>query len=586
MSENETIEVTGEEQVAQAEETGKKSLAGKIADLINSVRMNWNMPKPGEYTSIREFMSYCLGIMGVCAFTFICNDTVSFTAGYLCGSIFEIKMMDFTIITFIALIVKYATLYIESIQMTIFENLGHLSKKKTRTSLIAFAICLIVGIGFYFIPSKPFEGIIKGLPQIIANILVVTGVGGPVNWFLRNKLCRKYGRYKPFLVFYGIPITIITCIIPFVPTTLDYTVKLVVLHFLFTLRGRFSAIYYDNPKAIVALITPNTIERQKYLSIGAVFLGLLRSIFRIIFPIMIRATGGLLSIRSYQVFVPILAIASCAMAFFMIGVKERVAANEDHSHKIEFGKSAKTLLKNKYFWIVNIAGVFGLWNAIADGVINYTLVYSMRIEWITGLLSIAGITSVVGNLSMPALVRRFEKRSIILCMRVIWVLVTAGYLIGLHNGNSVPILAFFVFLRSAISAGCGGLTDGLNADILDYHQWKTGERADNMIGIFGWFTTPITTLLGLVAPAILRTFGLTSDWDVLFDSAVFSHVMYTYVILGCVGLILCTIPFIFYDLTREMHDKCVAEIAAREAALKGVSESGDEENVSVEVTEQ
>ena len=106
MSENETIEVTGEEQVAQAEETGKKSLAGKIADLINSVRMNWNMPKPGEYTSIREFMSYCLGIMGVCAFTFICNDTVSFTAGYLCGSIFEIKMMDFTIITFIALIVN------------------------------------------------------------------------------------------------------------------------------------------------------------------------------------------------------------------------------------------------------------------------------------------------------------------------------------------------------------------------------------------------------------------------------------------------------------------------------------------------
>ncbi len=564
----------------------KRSLTDKLLGLVNSVKLNWNTPKPGEYTSIKEFMSYCLGIMGVCAFTFICNDTVSFTAGYLCGSIFEIKMMDFTIITFIALAVKYATLYLESIQMTIFENLGHLSKNKTRTSLIAFAVCFLVGVGFYFIPSKPFEGIIKGLPQLIANILVVTGIGGPVNWFLRNRLCRKYGRYKPFLVFYGIPITIITCIIPFVPTTLDYTVKLVVLHFLFTLRGRFSAIYYDNPKAIVALITPNTIERQKYHSIGAVFLGLLRSIFRIIFPIMIRVTGGYLSIRSYQLFVPVLAIISCAMAFFIVGVKERVAVNEDHTHKIEFGKSAKSLLKNKYFWIVNISGVFGLWNAIADNVINFTLVYSLRIEWITGLLSIAGITSVVGNLSMPSLVRRFEKRNIILCMRVIWVLVTAGYLIGLHNGNSVPILAFFVFLRSAISAGCGGLTDGLNADILDYHQWKTGERADNMIGIFGWFTTPLTTVLGLVAPALLKTFGFTSDWDVLFDSAVFSKVMYTYVILGCVGLVLCTIPFIWYDLTREMHDKCVAEIAEREKANKDSRDEPSAEEITEEVTAQ
>ncbi|MBQ6268011.1 MAG: MFS transporter [Clostridia bacterium] len=564
-----------------AEVKQKKSLTQVVADLIQSVKANWNAPKPGEYTSIREFMSYCLGIMGVCAFTFICNDTVSFTAGYLCGSIFEIKMMDFTIITVIALIVKYATLYIESIQMTIFENLGHLTKSKTRTSLIAFAICTAVGIGFYFIPSAPFDGIIKGLPQIIANILVVMGIGGPINWFLRKKLCRKYGRYKPFLVFYGIPITIITCIIPFVPTTLDYTVKLVILHLLFTIRSRFSAIYYDNPKAIVALITPNSIERQKYLSIGAVFLGLLRSIFRIVFPIMIRATGGYLDIRSYQFFVPILSIVSCGMAFFMIGVKERVASNEDHSHKIEFGKSAKALLKNKYFWIVNIAGVFGLWNAIADGVINYSLVYSLRIEWITGLVSIFGITSVIGNLSMPALVRRFEKRNIILCMRAIWILVTAGYLIGLHNNNSVPILALFMFLRSAISAGCGGLTDGLNADILDYHQWKTGERADNMIGIFGWFTTPVSTLLGLVAPALLKSFGFTSDWDVLFDSAVFSHVMVTYVILGCVGLTLCTIPFIWYDLTREMHDKCVKEIAEREQArIDAQGETPEEVTVS------
>ncbi len=547
----------------------KQPLAEKLADLIAGVKQNWHVPRPGEYTSIKEFMFYCLGIMGVCGFTFICNDTVAFTATYLCGSIFEIKMMDFTIITFIALAVKYATLYIESISMTIFENLGHLSKDKAKKAAFAYAVCLAVGVGFYFIPSEPFEFIIKGLPQLVANILVVTGIGGPVNWFLRYKFCTKYGRYKPFLVTYGVPIAIITCLIPFVPTTLPYTTRLVVLHLLFTIRSRFSAIYYDNPKAIVALLTPNSHERQKYYSFGAIFLGGLRSVFRIVFPIMIRGTGGYLSIRSYQIFVPVLSVLSFGMAFFMIGVKERVASNNVTTPKVEFGKSAKSLLKNKYFWIVNIAAVFGLWNAIADGVINYTLVYSLRIEWIVGIASIAGITSSLGNIAIPFLIKRYEKRTIILWMRAIWVAVTAGYLLGLHFDNSVWILLFFIFLRSGISAGCGGLTDGLNADILDYHQWKTGERADNMMGIFSWFTTPLTTVLGLVAPALLRGVGLTSDWDVLFDNIIFGKAMRIYVYLGIVGLTLCTIPFFWYDLTREKHEKCVAEIAAREAAAAG-----------------
>lgn len=139
-----------------------------------------------------------------------------------------------------------------------------------------------------------------------------------------------------------------------------------------------------------------------------------------------------------------------------------------------------------------------------------------------------------------------------------------------------------------MSAACNGITDGLNADILDYHQWKTGERADNMINIFGWFTTPIATLLGLVAPALFKLSGFTSDWDVLFDNTVFTRVMETYVILGVVGLILSTLPFLFYDLTAEMHDKCVAEIAEREAKLKGETLETEEvsDDVSEEVTEE
>ena len=535
----------------------------KALNGIDYVKNRWSSPAKGEYTNLQEFLSYCFGTMGICGFTFLLNDVVSFASGYFCGSIMEIKLMDFTVVSIIAMVVKYATLYIESISMTVFESLGQLDKKKAKTARIAYILCAAIGIGCYFIPSAPFESIIKGLPQIVGNMLTVMGVGGLFNWFLRSKLCKKYGRHKPFMMLYGIPVAIFTVTMAFVPPTLNYTTKIVLLHLLVTLRGRFSALYCDNPTAIVALITPNMVERQKYYSFGGIFLGFFRSIFRIVFPIMIVKTGGYLSITSYRVFVPVLALASIIMGFAFIKVKERVAVSTNDTPKIDFKKSAKSLLSNKYFWIINISNMFALWNILADGVINFIFIYKMRIEWIIGFLSIVGVTSVVGNLLTPVLIKRFEKRTCILFMRSVWTAVTACYLIALKL-ESIPSLLLLIFIRSAISAACNGITNNMTADVLDYHQWKTGERADNMQGIFGWFTTPIGTALGLVSPFLFAKFGYTSDWDVLFDTQIFNNIMNVYVVLTVVGLIISTIPYIFYNYTREQHDNCVEEIRQRE----------------------
>lgn len=551
----------------------KMDVKSKVMEGISYVKERWDTPAKGEYTNLKEFLSYCFGTMGICSFTYLCNDVVSFASGYFCGSIMEIKLMDFTVIAFIGLIVKYLTLYIESISMTIFENLGHLNKKKARSAAAAYIICALIGIGFYFIPSEPFEFIIKGLPQIIGNMLTIMGVGGLVNWFLRSKLCKKYGRYKPFMMIYGVPIALITTAMVFVPPTLDYTTKIVILHFLVTLRNRFSALYYDTASPIVGLISPNMVERQKYYSIGNIFLGFLRSIFRIVFPILIVSTGGYLSITSYKVFIPIFSVIGVVLGWSFAKVKERVAANTEITPKVDFKHSAKLLLSNKYFWIINIATMFNLWNNLSDGVINYIFIYQMRIEWIIGFLGIFGVTSVIGNLITPILIKRFEKRTCIIFMRSIWAAVTACYLIALKL-QSVPLLILFIFIRSAFSAASNGIANNLTADVLDYHQWKTGERADNIQSIFNWFTTPIITLLGLVSPWLFAKVGYTSDWDVLFDETIFFNVMNIHVILTVSGLILSTLPFLFYNYTKKMHDDCVAEIAEREAKAKAEAAEG------------
>lgn len=553
----------------------------KVSQGISFVKERWDTPAKGEYTNLQEFLSYCFGTMGICSFTYLCNDVISFASGYFCGSIMEIKLMDFTIIAFIGLIVKYLTLYIESISMTIFENLGHLEKKKAKVAAISYIVCALIGVACYFVPSEPFESIIKGLPQIVGNMLTVMGVGGLVNWFLRSKLCKKYGRYKPFMMIYGVPIALLTVAMVFVPTTLDYTTKIVLLHLLVTLRNRFTALYYDTATPIVALISTNMVERQKYYSIGNIFLGFLRSIFRIIFPVLIVSTGGYLSITSYKVFVPIFAAVGVLLGLSFAKVKERVASNTEVAPKVDFKHSAKLLLSNKYFWIINIATMFNLWNGLSDGVINYIFIYQMRIEWIIGFIGIFGVTSVIGNLLTPILIKKFEKRTCIIFMRSIWAAVTACYLIALKL-QSIPLLILFIFIRSAFSAASNGIANNLTADVLDYHQWKTGERADNIQSIFNWFTTPIITLLGLVSPWLFAKVGYTSDWDVLFDETIFYNVMNIHVILTVSGLILSTLPFVFYNYTKEMHDRYVAEIAEREekAKAEALQETAEKEVVA------
>jgi len=539
----------------------------KLKEALPTLKERWKTPAEGEYTTLKEFVSYCVGTMGICGFTFLCGETVSFASGYFAGAIMEIKLIDFTIITFITLIVRYLTLYVESNTMTIFENLGHVDAKKKRQAIIAYALCLVVGIACYFVPTAPFDGLIKGLPYIVGNLLTVMGAGGFVNWIVRKKLCKKYGRYKPFLVIYGIPAALITVAMTFIPSTLDYALKIAVLHFAATLRARFTVCYCDNVTQVVALISPNMVERQRYYSIGAIPLGFFRSIFRIIFPMLIVYTGGYFDIRSYRVFVPIFALVSLLTGFAIIGVKEKNPDAELETHKIEFKKSAKHLLKNKYFWIMYSSNTLALWISLADTVLNMILIYQMRTAWVTGLLSIFGITSVVGNLLTPALIKKFEKRTCILTMRSAWLVITAFYLIALKF-QSIPVFLVIMFIRSAISAACNNITGNMYADILDYHQWKTGERADSMRAVFDWIFTPIGTALGLISPALLAKFGYTSDWDVLFDPNVFYKIMYAYIILTIISMVASTLPYLFYDLKRKDLDRYVAETRARAAEFE------------------
>lgn len=532
------------------------------------VKEHWNKPNEGEYLSLKEVTAYTVAQAGSYIFSPIAGF-ITFSASYFCGAIMGIAALDFSIISLVGTIISYILMFMNPIGVLIYENHGRLSPKMKIFAHCSYIGQIVIGVMCYFIPSAPFEVIMKGLPQIVGNILFIGGVTSYINWFIRRKFCAKYGRIKPFILICGIPTTILMSVIPYLPLdSLSYTHKLVALHFAFTLMNYF----YNNfigINGMVTFMTPNSQERQRLLSIVPIITGLFPSITGMILPLIIISTGGYLNIKTYKVFVPIFGIIGLLMMFATAVCKERIIEPPmEKRKKVTFWKGAKNVFKNKYFWIINISNTLGQWQGLIGNLLAWWFIYSLRMEWFSGFAAnivVLGMTA--GNLLCPFLTKRFQKKNILISFRAATLITVFGIALAVKLEN-IYIFMISMFLRNTLSPVVDGVNSGLGADVLNYHQWKYGERADAMQGVFSWFLNPINMAIGLIMPWLLKSVGFTSDWDVLYDSQILNNVFSIYTWGSVVGLVLVTLPFFFYDLTREKHDMCVKELQERVRALE------------------
>lgn len=559
----------------------KSELLQKVKGATAYVKEHWNKPNEGEYLSLKEVTAYTAAQAGSYIFA-TASGIMTFSASYFCGAIMGLAALDFSIINLIGTIIGYILIFMNPIGILIYENHGQLTPKMRVFAHCSYIGQLLLGMICYFIPSHPFEFIMKGLPQIIGNILVVGGITNYINWFIRKKFCAKYGRLKPFILICGVPCAIIISVIPYLPLGgLSYTNKLVILHFAFTLMNYFLNNFIGI-NGLVTFMTPNSQERQRLHSIVPIITGLFPSIISMFFPILIISTGGYLNIKTYKVFVPIFAFLGVIVTFAAAFCKERIIEPPmEKRKKVTFWKGAKNVLRNKYLWITNISNIFSQWQWLVGSLLAWWFIYSLRMEWFSGIAAnivVVGMTA--GNLLCPVLTKRFQKRDILISFRALTLLTVLGIALAVKLQN-IYIFMISMFLRNTVSPIVDGVGIGLNADILNYHQWKYGERADAMSGVFGWFLNPVTMGIGLIVPWALKSVGFTSDWDVLYDSQILNNVFSIYTWVTVIGLVLVTIPFFFYDLTREKHEMCVRELQERLKAIEE-EESGETESDGVQ----
>lgn len=488
----------------------EKKLGAKVKGLVSGIKAHWTTPPEGRYVPYKEIAAYSVGGIGV--------KFVIYTAWYiglsatslLAGSALGLKNGDLVKLTMIATV-----------------------------------------IGIFLVP-------LRGM-------------------IIDNTRSSK-GKFRPYLLYTGIPSGILLTGFAFLPfENMSYNQKLWALFITYELLQLCYPFYDQAYTTLVQVMSPNSTERADVITISTFIYSLAPTILGFLVPILAGFTGGLEHINAYRIIMPIFGIGGALIGLFSYtGTKERIIVAKDYTPKVPFFKGIGAGIQNKYQWARSITG----WLILLQGGIGSvtTWYFYYGIKDVLGLstqqqgvlngtlTTILGAAATPAMLLAPLLIRKVGKRNLF----IIYILGTTVSMIGMFLFiKQIWVLFAFTWLRGFFTTFTL-ITDGaMNADVLDYQQYKTGERLE---GLMAQFVTFIGTFIGMgityLTNTVLmqNTYGLTNNYDDLYKASFREPISKGMILLAIVGYVLSLIPFItMYTLTEEDHEGHIGVLKIRAA---------------------
>lgn len=414
------------------------------------------------------------------------------------------------------------------------------------------------------------------------------------------------GKYRPYLITMGLPTAILGSLFLWMPyENMSLFAKCaVVLGFNIAFQF-FYNFFNDSYESLINVLSPNSIERSDVLSIRYVVENLSPSIVGIIFPLLARAVTGedtLYDIRIYRyVYPPMLLAGFLVSMIIYVNTKEKTVQAKTHRTQIRFVDAFKAVARNKYFWIISLAGWIGFLEIGFQNIMQW--MYNYQDACSAGqyavITAIAGNASFWPNLVGPFLIRKHGKKKILIitnALSVIFILMMLPVIAQAGKPGAIWILLVFTFINQFITSLGHLLGPSVNADIRDYQHYMTGERIDGMFSAVGLIGNVITMVTGLALPAIYDRTGLNKEtalslgydgsvvYDVLNNRDYFISICSVLIIASAIGAALNVIPYFFYDFT-ETKQKAIIKVLKIRAMFEDYSRNQHNEDAFAEAIE-
>jgi glucuronide carrier protein len=243
---------------------------------------------------------------------------------------------------------------------------------------------------------------------------------------------------------------------------------------------------------------------------------------------------------------------------------------------VSLRQSISTLKTNKPLIMLCVSSLMFLTGMIAVGTVG--AFYARDVLGDANLFIYMTLVQTVGTfvvaLFIPRIVRTIGKKSGYLSLGL--VAIVAGTGIALAPASTPVIALFFFFLLGVGMGGVNTLMWALEADTVEYGEWKTGVRTEGTTYALFSFTRKMGQALGGAAAAFTIGLGgyVAGKGVVQTDSAKTAiKAAAGFVPAGFIVLALAIM--FFYPLTEKVFRDVVAEVAARRAArMTEVHDSG------------
>lgn len=577
-------------------------LFGKVKWLFNEIKTHWNIPAEGKYVPYKEYKDVIFAVGSNYAGSKVLEYIGFFSSCYLIMHHYKLPYLTFSVIGILNMPLGYISALM---WWFVCDNLGFLPKKTERKFYAVYIAMGLFGLSTIlfdysrlFNQSSAFITYLNGLEGMNATAcfktfgthFLYTGWVGARNIFWRKILLPKYGRYKYSLYCDVIPKCIMVILIGWLPVynIPDVATRVWVANLLFAAYNVFG--FANNLEICTRSISPNLQERILVRSYPVKLSHFFNTIVAIILPVII---GSLryewADINVYRYVIPITFITLATMTMIFAGrIKERIPQPpvEKKVH-IKFWDGMFGVLHNKYLLINTIVGLI---DSLGNGMLPFTTIlylYTFRLSGLpysllVALISFAGTPP---DLLSPYFLKRFSYKQIMIFYQLSRAigngLIAAAMWFCGDNVNLCGIICvvvlFFMEMTKTVPTTAG---HDMNVRIGDYQMYLSGERLESFSGVFGWFTGPITSFVGLIIPLMLLKYGFNSNWDVLFIDDCRRNIIVIPIIVDVIGYFLMTIPYLFWDYDSKKQNMVMevlkrrAEVTEKKAEEEGVSVSG------------
>lgn len=371
------------------------------------------------------------------------------------------------------------------------------------------------------------------------------------------------GKARPFILWLGFPSAILCSMLAFVQPNWSHTLIMTLVGIVYIAMNFVYQFYYGMYIQLSQLISPNSTERTDIISISSIVYSMAPTITGFFFPLISKAFPlGQLDQRFYQIIFPVFGFIGAALglvAYF--GTKERVVVAKQYVAKVKFKDGMRAILKNRYFWINNISSWFTFARTGLTGLMVWGYIYILQDEVTQSFVTlIMGTASLVGMAIAPLLTRLIGKRNTVILCNGVFALVAGLYLLFPDSFIGLSIVMYLAFWSTAVQIIT---SPSMNADALDYQQWRTGDRLEGFSGNFTIISSLIALGTNYVFPMINQYFGLLDNYDFLYDPSLRNPMYRVMSLVACIGSILFMIPFFFWDLDEKKHKQIIEDLKQR-----------------------